>query len=113
MLNRLLIASFSCTLYFGLESMEQLNTNELRNIEEPALLKPRDLINQADRWNVEALYPDEKAWLRDLEIVKETTEARPFWPQLLSYKGKLRDPEMVASLLKLYFELDRKLSKLH
>lgn len=65
-----------------------------------------------EKWNVEALYPDPVAWNLEFERMKGK-EGKFRWPELASFKGKLKNPEEAASLFSMYFDLDRKLSKLY
>ena len=76
------------------------------------MTKLRSELKNQDKWNVEALYPDPKAWTSEFDELKGR-ETAPRWPDLASYKGRLSDPGSVASLFDLYFNLDRRLSKLH
>jgi len=72
----------------------------------------RNEVPSEDKWNVEALYSTPLAW--DLEFQQlKGEDARPRWPTLAVFKGKLKNPNDAASLLSLYFDLDRKLSKLY
>ena len=73
--------------------------------------KTRDEIPVQDRWNVEALYQNEKEWKEDFERMQGT--GQPRWPHLASFRGTLSDPKSTASLLQTYFDIDRKLTKLH
>lgn len=74
--------------------------------------KTRDQIPEQDRWNVGALYSDPNAWKTDLLKI-QGQEKTPHWPELKSYQGRLKDPEIAATFFEFYFGLDRKLSKLH
>ncbi|MBI5272727.1 MAG: oligoendopeptidase F [Chlamydiia bacterium] len=76
------------------------------------MIKTRSELKTEDKWNVEALYPTPEAWSRDFEASKGV-ESSPRWPQLVSYKGKLGKPAAAASFFGMFFETDRKLSKLH
>lgn len=76
------------------------------------MVKDRNQIPEKDRWNVAALYSDPREWKKEfLEIQSE--EKAPHWPELKSYRGKLKDPLAASDFLKIYFSLDRRLSKLH
>lgn len=68
---------------------------------------PKDL-----QWNVEALYLDPNSWKLELQEVQGQQSA-PKWPQLSEYKGKMHDPNAVASLFESLLTLQRKLEKLH
>ncbi len=77
------------------------------------MAKVRTEVPEQERWNVEALYVTPKAWREEFDRVRGE-EVQPHWPTLASSKGKLKDsPEAIAKFLDAYFELDRKLSKLH
>ncbi len=74
----------------------------------------RTEVPEQERWNVEALYPTVDRWKEEFENAKGRGEKRPRWPNLLAYEGKLKEsPEGVFGFLEAYFELERKLSKLH
>ncbi len=92
------------------ESVKSLNNNILS--QGGTMPKLRDQIPEQDRWNVAALYPDPGVWKRDLLQVQGSGKS-PYWPELKSYQGKLKDPSVAASFFDLYFGLDRRLSKLH
>jgi len=89
------------------------------------MAKNRNEIPLEDRWNVEALYPNEQVWKEDLAKVQgqgqdsslkpanQPQEKNPRWPQLKHFKGRLSDPAAVASLFESYLNLQRKLDKLH
>jgi oligoendopeptidase F len=72
----------------------------------------RDEVPVQNRWNVEALYPNPDQWRLDLQQVKKG-EGSPRWPQIASFKGKLNNPQTVASFFEQYLEIQRKLEKLH
>lgn len=74
--------------------------------------KMRDQIPEQDRWNVSALYPTPDDWKSDFLKV-QTKEKAPYWPELKSYQGKLKDPGQAAAFFDVYFGIDRNLSKLH
>ena len=65
-----------------------------------------------DKWNVEALYSTPLTWESEFQQLKGAENA-PRWPALASFKGKLKRPDAAVALFALYFELDRKLSKLY
>lgn len=75
------------------------------------MAKTRSEIPAQDRWNVEALYPSEESWKG--EYKKLQGSGQPRWPALSSFKGRLGDPKHAATLLETYFDIERKLSKLH
>ncbi len=76
------------------------------------MARTRSELKEQEKWNVEALYPNPKAWNLEFSELRGG-DSSPRWPQLSSYKGKLADPAAAASFFELYFGLDRKLSKLH
>ncbi len=74
----------------------------------------RTEVPEQERWNVEALYSTVESWKKEFENAMGAGEKGPRWPDLVSFKGKLKEsPEGVARFLDAYFELERKLSKLH
>jgi len=75
-------------------------------------VRERSEIPAEDRWNVEALYASWDAWEKDVETWARP-KARPHWPEMNDFKGKLSDPKMVAALLEKTFLFDRHLSKLY
>lgn len=73
----------------------------------------RTQVPEQEKWNVEALYATPQQWKEELEQVKGE-EAQPRWPDLKASQGNLKNsPDTVARFFDTYFELDRKLSKLH
>lgn len=73
----------------------------------------RKNVSKKDSWNVEALYPNFKAWELDL---KKTVKAKapPFFKEIANYKGKLqKSSKQLSELLELYFQTERKLRKLY
>ena len=107
--GRLLMPSLAILLTTSGFASNELKTNNLDK--EIAMTKQRSEIPLKDRWNVEALYPNEHAWKKDFETLQGSDQPR--WPQLEAHKGRLRDPQAVASLLEIYMAIDRKLAKLH
>lgn len=75
-------------------------------------VRERSEIPAEDRWNVEALYASWDAWEKDVETWARP-RAKPHWPEMDAFKGKLSDPKMVAALLEKTFLFDRHLSKLY
>jgi len=76
-------------------------------------LKERIEIPKEDKWNVEALYPDLKAWEKEFKEVCRPEKKAPYWPELLVFKGRLSEGAgVLKEFLELCFTLDRKLSKL-
>jgi oligoendopeptidase F len=78
-----------------------------------SMVKERDEIILADRWNVEALYPSLEAWEKEFGAWKKKDEVKHF-SELLSYKGSLvQSSARVAEFLKKYLHSDRQLTKLY
>jgi oligoendopeptidase F len=77
------------------------------------MVKKRDEIAAADKWDVEALYPSFDEWEKDLAAWGRDAKGDR-WPELSAFRGRLADgPRKLKGLLTLYLELDRHLSKLH
>lgn len=75
-------------------------------------MKSRQEIPSKDRWNVETLYPDLKAWEKDFDAFVKM-EQKPHWPQLKALQGTFHQgPEKIKETLDLLMSIDRKLSKL-
>lgn len=75
--------------------------------------KARNETLQADRWNVEAMYPSMEAWKKDFEEVTKGSQ-QPHWPELTAYKGKLKDgAATLKAALEIYLTISRRLSKLY
>ncbi len=75
--------------------------------------KERTEIPQEDKWNVEVLYRDLKAWQVELEQVGRPQE-KPHWPELAAFKGRLGEgADVVKEFLTLSLALDQKLSRLY
>jgi len=73
----------------------------------------RTAIAQDDKWNVEALYKDLKAWKIELEQVGRP-QSKPHWPELSAFKGKLGDGgQVLKEFLNLSLAFDQKLSRLY
>jgi len=65
------------------------------------------------QWNVEAIYHTTDEWQKSFLHYKGQ-DASPRWPELVEYKGKLGEgPLLLADALKIYFNIDRILSKLY
>lgn len=75
--------------------------------------RSRVAVPETERWNVEALYSNVELWKKEFEKIRGA-EARPRWPVLSAYQGKLKNsPDAVRKFLDAYFDLERTLSKLH
>lgn len=108
----LLISLGNSGIFLCMVSANHLKSEGLKEKKEFDMVKSRGELKVEDKWNVEALYPNESAWARDYESLKgKETISR--WPEMTSYKGRLGDPSAAAALFQLYFDLDRKLSKLY
>ncbi len=87
-----------------------MNINILKK--EAEMPKTRDEIPEKDRWNVGAFYTNPDAWKRELSEVQGARQT-PYFPQLKSYQGKLKDPVVAAQFFDHYFSVNRKLEKLY
>ncbi|MBS4168528.1 oligoendopeptidase F [Parachlamydia sp. AcF125] len=76
-------------------------------------VKPRNLVDSKDCWNVEALYPSFQTWQNAFtETIGENPH--PSWPDIDAFKGRLAEsPQTLKSLLDLLFKHEEKLSKLY
>lgn len=109
-LSGLLILSGSPSGLYSGESAKSLKISYLGK--EKTMVKNRSEVPVEDRWNVEALYPDEQIWRVELAEVRGE-EGGSRWPHMRLYKGRLSNPEDVAALFESYLEIQRKLEKLH
>ncbi len=76
--------------------------------------RSRAEVPQKERWNVEALYLNVEDWKKEFEGAQGEKKSRPRWPSLRAFQGKLKSsPEAIRRFLDAYFDLDRRLSKLH
>ncbi|KIA77987.1 MAG: oligoendopeptidase F [Parachlamydia sp.] len=76
-------------------------------------VKPRNLVDPKDCWNVEALYPSFQSW-QNIFIETIGENPRPSWPDIEAFKGRLTEsPETLKSALDILFAHDEKLSKLY
>lgn len=72
----------------------------------------RTQVASSDRWNVEALYPNNQAWEKEFDqyIPKST----PRWPHLAAFRGKLGEsPKTLKEALEKFFATSRQLTKLY
>lgn len=77
-------------------------------------MKTRNEVPLEDRWNVEALYPDQKAWIQAFKTFVPDLQQTPHWPALDVYQGTFeKGPEKVKEALDLMMDIDRELSKLY
>jgi oligoendopeptidase F len=77
------------------------------------MVRARTDVPIEERWNVEALYPNLDDWKNEFAKAKGKA-AMPHWPDLKAFEGKLKEsPDAVARFFDTFFDLDRRLSKLH
>lgn len=77
-------------------------------------MKTRNEVPVEDRWNVEALYPNQKTWEQALKSFVPNPQQAPLWPKLHAYQGTLaKSPEKVKEALDLTMQIDRELTKLY
>ncbi|MCB1181074.1 MAG: oligoendopeptidase F [Chlamydiia bacterium] len=73
----------------------------------------RSLIQPEDKWNIETLFPSLSAWDAAFSQVTESVIS-PFWPKLLSYKGRLHEGILVLKeILEHLICVNRDLEKLY
>ena len=65
-------------------------------------VQPTAAIDVKDTWDLAAIYPDDAAWEKDFQLIKET-----YLPQYKNYEGKLGD----AAQLTKFLEFDEKASR--
>lgn len=77
------------------------------------MAKKRQAVDEQDKWNVAALYPDMKAWEADYQATQGNS-AFPRWPALAVERGQLGlGAEHVKKALECLLELQRRLEKLY
>lgn len=77
-------------------------------------MKMRNEVPVEDRWNVEALYPDQKTWEQSLKKFVEHPQQTPRWPTLYALKGTFaQGPEKLREALDQMMHIERTLSKLY
>lgn len=77
-------------------------------------MKTRDEIPLDDRWNVEALYPNQDAWEQAFKTFVPQPQQTPYWPALQAYQSTFeKGAEKVKEALDLMMGIDRQLSKLY
>lgn len=77
------------------------------------MIPQRAEIPKEHQWNVEAMYPSDHDWLKNFELYKGQ-EGILKWPEFVKFKGKLHEsPLILSDALRLYFDIDRVLSKLY
>ncbi len=74
------------------------------------MIKDRNELELGDRWSVEALYASPEIWKKEYEAYQGRSET-PRWPEIA--REKMHDPHVAASKFAVYFDLDRKLTKLY
>lgn len=65
-------------------------------------VQPTAAIDVKDTWDLAAIYPDDAAWEKDFQLIKET-----YLPQYKDYEGKLGDAAQLAK----FVEFDEKASR--
>ncbi len=77
-------------------------------------MKVRNEVPSEDRWNVEALYPNQKAWEESFKNFAPNLQQTPYWPKLQTFQGSLeKGVEKVREALDVMQEIDRRLSQLY
>jgi oligoendopeptidase F len=75
-------------------------------------MKKRSEIDPGDQWNVEKLYPSLNQWWDDLTFWARK-DCIPHWPEIATYKGRLKEgPEVLKNLLDHFFKIDEKIQKI-
>ncbi len=78
------------------------------------MAKKRYEIPSSDRWNVEAMYPNQEAWENDLQLVLPASQTYPMWPDLAAFRGQLdKGAEVVKAAIEELIRMERKLTKLY
>jgi oligoendopeptidase F len=81
--------------------------------EEEKKTPSREEVHESDRWNVEAFYPQFSLWEVDFKKWAREEKKESHWPEIAAFKGKIKEgAATLASLLKVYLEIERALSKL-
>lgn len=77
------------------------------------MVKTREEVPVEDRWNIEALYPNQQAWEHDFQSIVNSQKT-PRWPSLATYQGNLQQgADKLKEFLDLMMHIDRKLSLLY
>lgn len=77
-------------------------------------MKNREEVPLENRWNVEALYPNQAAWEQAFKTFVPQPQATPHWPALQAYQGTFgQDAKKVREALDLSMQIDRELTKLY
>lgn len=75
--------------------------------------KARQEISSNDKWNVEAIYPNLKAWEEEFKHICKPDQ-RPHWPELAKFKGRLGEgADVLLDLFNLSCSLDQGISRLY
>ncbi|WP_068470322.1 oligoendopeptidase F [Candidatus Protochlamydia phocaeensis] len=78
------------------------------------MIKTREEVPVEDRWNVEALYPNQEEWEKAFQSFASQAQQPLKWPALQAFQGTLHEsPEKVKLALELMMSIDRELSKLY
>lgn len=76
-------------------------------------MKTRQEVPLEDKWNVENLYPDQKAWEEAFKNFIPLPQS-PYWPSLQAFQGTFKEnPSQVKKALDLLMKIDRELTKLY
>lgn len=77
------------------------------------MIPVRAEVPKEHQWNVEAMYHSVEEWQKNLERYRGR-DVSPKWPELFGFKGRLAEsPSVLADALKVYFNIDRVLSKIY
>ncbi len=77
-------------------------------------MRKREEVPLEDRWNVEALYPNQTAWEQAFKTFVPQPQQSPHWPALQAFQGTLgQSPEKLKEAFNLMMKIDRELSKLY
>ena len=78
------------------------------------MTKKRAEILENDKWDVASLYPDLKHWEADFNRFSGDKEGQSKWPGIAAYRGRIGEgSQVLASLLKVFFDAERQLIKLY
>lgn len=81
---------------------------------EKKTMKTRNEVPLEDRWNIEALYPNQEAWQIAFKAFIPNPQQSPLWPILYSCQGTLaQGPEKVKDVIDQTIKIDRELTKLY
>lgn len=75
------------------------------------MAEERSSIPQQDRWNVEEFFPNLSEWQDHFEKIYQ--KEKPHWPNLQTFRGKLKNAATIKALLDLCLSTERTLSALY